>query len=144
MDVMVVLWDRGSGTVAEVREQLPDALAYTTVLTVLRTLERKGVIAHVVTGQAHRYVPLVARAAVQRSALRRLLDKLFAGAPEQLVAHLVEEHAFTPDDLRRLREQIDALEERAERDATSPSRARTPRPGRRDRSDKPGRRGGRT
>lgn len=138
MDVMVVLWDRGSGTVAEVREQLPDALAYTTVLTVLRTLERKSIIAHVVTGQAHRYVPLVARAAVRRSALSRLLDKLFAGAPEQLVAHLVEEHAFTSEDLRRLREQIDALEERAERDATRPSGATTPRPRRRDRSNKPG------
>ncbi|MEP6621073.1 MAG: BlaI/MecI/CopY family transcriptional regulator [bacterium] len=118
MDVMGVLWDRGSGTVTEVREQLHDALAYTTVLTVLRNLERKGAIAHVVTGQAHRYVPLVARATARRTALTRLLDKLFHGAPEQLLAHMVDERSMSVDDLRRLRAQIDELEARAiDRDA---------------------------
>ena len=114
MDFMTVLWDRVSGTVAEVRERLRDPLAYTTVLTVLRTLEKKGAVGHVVTGQAHRYVPLIARAEARRSALGRLLDKLFQGGPEQLLTHLVEEHDFSPDALRRLRAQIDALEERAE------------------------------
>jgi BlaI family transcriptional regulator, penicillinase repressor len=139
MDVMAVLWDRGSGTVAEVRDLLPDGLAYTTVLTVLRNLERKGVIAHVVAGQAHRYVPVVARAVIRRSALSRLLAKLFAGAPEQLLAHLVEEHSFTPDDLRRLRAQIDTLEERTARDAASTSRSRKPGPARQNRPNRPGR-----
>jgi predicted transcriptional regulator len=142
MEVLGVLWDRGSGTVAEVRDLLPDDLAYTTVLTVLRNLERKGVVAHVVSGQAHRYVPLVARAAVRRSALARLLDTLFAGAPDQLVAHLVEEHAFTPDDLRRLRARIDALEEGITRDADVAAKPGT---ARRPRSDRPHKRGrGRT
>ena len=46
LDVMAVLWDRGPSTVAEVREHLEDALAYTTVLTVLRTLETKGFVSH--------------------------------------------------------------------------------------------------
>lgn len=110
LDVMSVLWEVGSGTVAEVRERLPAELAYTTVLTILRNLERKGVVEHVVEGQAHRYLPRVARAAARRSALARLVDKLFHGAPEQLLAHLVEERALGADDLRRLRERIDALE----------------------------------
>lgn len=124
MDVMGVLWDRGSGTVAEVRDQLHDALAYTTVLTVLRNLERKGAIAHVVTGQAHRYVPLVARTTARRTALARLLDKLFHGAPEQLLAHMMDERAMSVDDLRRLRAQIDELEARAiVRDAPTTSTA---------------------
>ena len=129
MDVMTVLWDLGSGTVAEVRGRLHDALAYTTVLTVLRTLEKKGAVGHVVTGQAHRYVPLIARAAARRSALDRLLDKLFQGAPEQLLTHLVEEHHFSANDLRRLRAQIDELEERAEQehDATGDERSPAPR-----------------
>ena len=110
IDVMVVLWGRGSGTVAEVLDALPDALAYTTVLTVLRTLEQKGIVAHVVTGQAHRYVPLVPQKTVRRSAIDRLLGQLFAGAPEQLLAHLVEDHAFTARDIERLRAQIDAID----------------------------------
>ena len=46
LDIMAVLWDRGSATVAEVRERLPDDLAYTTVLSVLRTLEEKGHVGH--------------------------------------------------------------------------------------------------
>jgi predicted transcriptional regulator len=142
MDVMRVLWDRGSGTVAEVRAELSDPLAYNTVLTVLRNLERKGVIAHVVTGQAHRYVPLVARATVRRSALGRLLDKLFEGAPEQLLAYLVEERQFSADDLRRLRAQMDALEERIARNAETSSAADSSGVSRRRRSDKPGRRRG--
>ena len=48
LDVMAVLWERGSATVAEVRERLPDDLAYTTVLTVLRTLEEKGHVEHMI------------------------------------------------------------------------------------------------
>src|SRR5439155_2390385 len=72
---MSVLWNLGSATVAEVRERLPDDLAYTTVLTVLRTLEQKGHVAHTGEGRAHRYRPLVKRAAAGRSALRRLWVK---------------------------------------------------------------------
>src|SRR5438067_13223916 len=73
LDVMSVLWDAGSATVAQVRERLSDDLAYTTVLTVLRTLEQKGYVGHTGEGRAHRYRPLVKRAAVGRSALRRLV-----------------------------------------------------------------------
>lgn len=124
LDVMGVLWDVGSGTVAEVREHLrerprerrPADLAYTTVLTILRNLERKGLVAHEVEGQAHRFVPRVPRAAARRSALARLVDKLFHGAPEQLLTHLVEERALGTEDLRRLRRAIDRLEHSA-RDA---------------------------
>jgi BlaI family transcriptional regulator, penicillinase repressor len=57
LDVMGVLWDLGSGTVAEVRDKLPADLAYTTVLTILRNLEAKGFVHHVAEGKAHRYLP---------------------------------------------------------------------------------------
>lgn len=136
-DVMTLLWDRGSATVAEVREGLADPLAYNTVLTVLRTLERKGVVGHVEVGQAYRYVPLVARASVQRSALRRLVDKLFAGAPDQLLSHMVDERSLTVEDLDRLRGQIRALDEQATpkaRVATNPSPRATKAVGKRRKS----------
>jgi predicted transcriptional regulator len=55
LDVMGVLWELRSGTVAEVRERLPAELAYTTVLTILRNLEEKGFVTHDVEGRAHRY-----------------------------------------------------------------------------------------
>ena len=108
LDVMSVLWDLGSGTVAEVRDQLPADLAYTTVLTILRNLEAKGLVSHESEGKAHRYLPRVARRAARRNALSQVIDKLFHGSPEQLLAHLVEERALTADDLKRLNAQLKA------------------------------------
>jgi BlaI family transcriptional regulator, penicillinase repressor len=103
LDVMGVLWDLGSGTVAEVRERLPADLAYTTVLTILRNLEAKELVDHTTEGKAHRYRPRVARKAARQNALYRIVDKLFHGSPEQLIAQLVEDEKLSADDLRRLR-----------------------------------------
>src|SRR5258706_4901664 len=88
LDVMSVLWDLGDATVAEVRERLADKLAYTTVLTVLRTLEQKGYVEHTGEGRAHRYHPLVLREAAGRKALQRLLGKGFQGSHELPLNHL--------------------------------------------------------
>ena len=108
LDVMGVLWDLGSGTVSEVRERLPADLAYTTVLTILRNLEAKELVTHTSEGKAHRYVPKVARRAARRSALTRIVDKLFHGSPEQLIAQLVEDEHLSASDLKRLRALLSA------------------------------------
>src|SRR5215216_3434984 len=107
LDVMNVLWERGSATVAEVRAALADELAYTTVLTVLRTLEDKGYVSHEEEGKAHRYAPLVERQAAGTSALRRMVDKLFRGSPEMLLTHLVSDRRLGEDELRRMRRMLD-------------------------------------
>ena len=113
LDVMSVLWDAGSATVAQVRERLSDDLAYTTVLTVLRTLEQKGYVRHTGEGRAHRYRPLVKRAAAGRSALRRLVDKVFDGSPELLLTQLVSDRNLGDEELRRLRKLLaDRLREK--------------------------------
>ena len=106
LDVMSVLWDAESATVAEVRERLSDDLAYTTVLTVLRTLEQKGYVGHTGEGRAHRYHPLVKRAAAGRSALSRLVDKVFDGSPELLLTQLVSDKNLSDEELRRLRKLL--------------------------------------
>jgi len=103
LDVMGVLWDLGSGTVSEVRERLPADLAYTTVLTILRNLEAKELVTHTTEGKAHRYVPRVARRTARRSAVSRIVDKLFHGSPEQLITQLVEDEHLSAEDLKRLR-----------------------------------------
>ena len=106
LDVMGVLWEHGSGTVAEVREHLPVELAYTTVLTILRNLEEKGFVSHESDGRAHRYAARVAERTARRNALARLVDKLFHGSPEQLLVHLVEDRRLSADDLRRIHKQL--------------------------------------
>src|SRR5207302_5207674 len=113
LDVMSVLWDAGSATVAEVRERIADDLAYTTVLTVLRTLEQKGYVDHTGEGRAHRYRPLVKRAAAGRTALRRLVEKVFDGSPELLLTQLVSDNNLSDEELRPLRQLLaDRLREK--------------------------------
>ena len=108
LDVMAVLWERSSATVAEVRERIPDELAYTTVLTVLRTLEEKGHVGHRGEGKAHRYFPLVERRVAGRSALTRLIDTVFNGSPELLLTQLVTERDLSEEQLKRIRKLMDA------------------------------------
>src|SRR5688500_7198451 len=97
MDLMEVLWERGSATAAEVRELLEDDLAYNTVLTILRRLEQKGYVGREEEGRAHRYYPLVERAKARGSAVRRLLDKVFDGSAELMLTHLVTERMLDED-----------------------------------------------
>lgn len=108
LDVMSVLWELREGTVAEVRERLVDPLAYTTVLTVLRTLEEKGHVAHREgEGRAYRYYPLVEREAARATVLGRVLDRVFGGSPELLLTQLVEDRSLTDAELERMRRLIE-------------------------------------
>ncbi|RPI64594.1 MAG: BlaI/MecI/CopY family transcriptional regulator [Lysobacterales bacterium] len=110
-ELMEVLWQRGPSTVAEAREGLDDDLAYTTVLTMLRTLEAKGYLRHSAEGKAHRYEAIVARDVAQRSALRSLARKLFKGSTELLLTQLVADETLTDAEIKRLKSLLD---ERAE------------------------------
>ena len=113
LDVMDVLWERGASTVAQVQEQLLDELAYTTVLTMLRTLEEKGYVSHEEEGRAYRYHPLVERSEAGASAVKRLMGKLFRGSPELLLTHLVSQRGLTTEQLEAMRR---LLNERLERE----------------------------
>jgi predicted transcriptional regulator len=112
LDVMGVLWERGASTVAEVQGALADELAYTTVLTVLRTLEEKGHVGHEEAGRAYRYHARVDREVAGRSAVRRLVRKVFRGSPELLLTELVSDRKLSAEQLERLRRLLEArLEE---------------------------------
>lgn len=107
LDIMSILWKDGSATVSEVREQLPDELAYTSVLSALQTLEEKGCVTHEAEGRAYRYIPLVEPEEAGRNALGRILDKVFHGSAEMLLAQLVEERDLTRPELERMRKLLE-------------------------------------
>ena len=107
LDVMAVLWARGPSTVAEVRERLEDDLAHNTVQTVLRILEDKGYVTHTEEGRAHRFSAKVKREIAGATATSRLIEKLFGGSTERLLAYLVAERSIDPRELRRLRRVLD-------------------------------------
>jgi predicted transcriptional regulator len=87
--IMDILFRRGRATAAEVMTELPGEPSYSTVRTQLRVLENKGYVRHEDDGVRFVYMPVVARHAARKSALRHLVDTFFDGSPEKLVAALL-------------------------------------------------------
>ena len=103
LDVMGVLWETGSATVAEVRDGLEGELAYTSVLSALQTLEEKGYVRHEPEGRAYRYFPTVGAERAGGSALARIRDAIFHGSAERMFAQFVSDKKLGRDELERMR-----------------------------------------
>jgi BlaI family penicillinase repressor len=106
LEIIAILWELGDGTVTEVRDRLPDDLAYTTVLSLMRTMVAKDYLRAVPEGRAYRFHPRIKREAVQRGALATLVGSLFGGSSELVIANLVSDRRLTPADLRKVRKLI--------------------------------------
>lgn len=102
LDIMNILWDRGSSTVREAKEEIEEDLAYTSVLTVFQTLEEKGHVRHEREGKAYRYYPTVAREEAGRSAVGYILDRIFRNSPAALLSSLVEQKEVSEEEAREL------------------------------------------
>ena len=95
LDIMSVLWDRGEATVTEVRDRVDKDLAYTSISSMIRTLEMKGYVSHRRgEGKTHVYFPVIEAEKAGESALGRVLDKIYGGSPIKLLAHLVASISF--------------------------------------------------
>ena len=106
--LMNVLWQRESATVSDVADALePPNLAYTTVLSTMRTLEEKGYVTHEKSGRAFVYRPLVKRDDAASSLLDTLLDRFFANSPGVLALTLLDDKRLSKKDLARLKQVID-------------------------------------
>jgi BlaI family transcriptional regulator, penicillinase repressor len=108
--IMDVLWRKGSGTVQQVLDWLPSTLAYNSVLTTIRTLEKKGQVKHVKDGRAHVYEPIVGREEATRSEIRHLVGRFFRNSHEALVLNILQDEAIDAADLKRLREMLERSE----------------------------------
>lgn len=107
LDIMSVLWDRGEATVTEVRDRIDPDLAYTSISSMIRTLEIKGYVSHRRgEGKTHVYFPVIEREAAGESVLGRVLDKIYGGSPIKLLAHLVEQHRLSDKELARMRDLL--------------------------------------
>lgn len=117
LDIMAILWELESGTVADVHERIPDDIAYTTVLTTLRNMEAKGYVRHEEEGRQHRFFPAVPRAEAGESALNRVVRKFFGGSMDVLLTHLLSHHDLTNSEIARLESLIQKGSEEADDDA---------------------------
>jgi len=106
--IMNILWLRGSGTVQQVLDSITEkpALAYNSVLTTIRVLERKGYLKHLKDGRAHVYTPLVGQKEATRSEIRHLVGRFFENSREQLVLNLLEDEGIGPEEIGRLRQML--------------------------------------
>jgi BlaI family transcriptional regulator, penicillinase repressor len=106
--VMKVLWERGSGTVQQVLDSMEEkpVLAYNSVLTTIRVLERKGYLKHIKDGRAHVYAPVVRQQEATRSEIRRLASRFFGDSHEDLVLNILEDRGVEREELSRLREML--------------------------------------
>jgi len=110
--LMEVLWDKGSATVQQVLEALPQkpALAYNSVLTTIRILENKGYVKHKKDGRAHLYIPLLQRQEATRSEIRHLVSRFFKNSHELLVLNILEDREIEEKELKRLRQLLETSE----------------------------------
>lgn len=105
--IMDVLWRKGSGTVQQVLDWLPSSLAYNSVLTTIRILEKKGHVKHVKNGRAHIYIPVIGREEATRSEIRHLVSRFFRNSHEALLLNLLRDEQIDAAQLKRLREMLD-------------------------------------
>jgi predicted transcriptional regulator len=112
--VMNVLWEKGSASAQQVLEHLPEKLdlAYNSVLTTIRVLEKKGYLKHTKDGRAHIYEPLIAREEASRSEVRHLVGRFFGNSHELLLLNLLEAQNLDADELKRLRQMLQVSEEK--------------------------------
>ena len=106
--IMNVLWDRRAATVHEVLESLPakPALAYNSVLTIVRILEKKGYVRHVKDKRAHVYTPQIDRKDATRFEVRHLISRFFGDSHELLALNVLEETSLDAEELNRLRQLL--------------------------------------
>lgn len=108
--IIRVLWARGEATAAEVHEALVTerGLALTTIATMLRKMEDKGVVRHRTRGRSFVYRPSVSQDAVHRTMVGDLVARLFDGDPKALVHHLVQEGEVDFEELEQLRRELES------------------------------------
>lgn len=114
LKIMQVIWQKGPGTVQQILDSLtdPPLLAYNTVLTTIRILERKGYVEHSKDGRAHVYAPLIEREEASRSEIRHLVGRFFRNSHEDLVLNILEDRGIAPDELKRLKKMLERSSER--------------------------------
>ena len=106
--IMKILWDRGEASVSDVHEALGQdgRLAYTTVATMLRKMEARGLVRHRTEERRFIYRAAVSSEQVTRSMAGHVIERLFEGSLADMVSHLLETHEVTREELAKLEQLI--------------------------------------
>lgn len=113
--ILKILWDHGPLTVREVRERLVPGdegeIPYTTVLSLLQLMEKKGYVGHEADGKTYRYSAKVVRSQVTRRVIRDFVSRFFDGSAEALLMGLAESPELAPEVWEKLRAEVEKRKE---------------------------------
>jgi BlaI family penicillinase repressor len=105
--IMKVLWDRSEATVADVNNALKkENLAYTTMATMLRKMDERGLVSHRKEGRTFVYRAEIEKEKISDSIAGEMLDRLFSGSVADMVSHLLSNHEVDADELRRIEKLV--------------------------------------
>ena len=113
-EIMQILWQKGKASVQEICNELPSQQAYTTVATMLRVLESKKYVSHIVDGRTYIYSPLREKEKEQNNVLKYITQRFFEGSVKSLLVHLVQGDNLSKEQLQELRSIIASKEEETE------------------------------
>lgn len=107
--LMQILWEKGPCSVQQMLEALPAklSLAYNSVLTTTRILEKKGYVKHVKDGRAHVYAPLLGRKDATRSEIHHLVSRFFGNSDEMLVLNILQDRGVDQNEIDRLKQLLE-------------------------------------
>jgi BlaI family transcriptional regulator, penicillinase repressor len=106
LEIMQIFWEREEATVRDVQEALLPARPYTSVLTIVRVLERKGHITHRQEGRGFVYRPVATPDESKSKVLAHVVEDVFGGSSESVVLSLVETGNLTLEELDRIRHKL--------------------------------------
>lgn len=106
--ILEVLWKKKEASVRDVTEELSKKkpVAYTTILTMFKILDRKGLVKHRTEGRAFIYRPTITRGDARKQALEHLVRQFFNGSHDVLAQHLIDEHDMDLAELKSLQQKV--------------------------------------
>lgn len=109
MQILSVLWQRGASTAREVLEAMPDGKerAYTSVLSVMQVMEKKGLLKHTNRGVAHVYSPAMSKKKIIRPFMHKVVNEVFGGKPSAMMQALLTETPVSDEELTQIRRLLD-------------------------------------
>jgi len=111
MQILSVLWDKGASTAREVLDSMPDGKqrAYTSILSVMQVMEKKGLLTHTNRGTAHVYKPAVNKNRIISPFVRKVINEVFGGKPAAMMQALINDSTISDDDLSQIHQLLDDL-----------------------------------
>jgi BlaI family penicillinase repressor len=112
MQILSVLWDKGASTAREVLELMPDGKkrAYTSILSVMQVMEKKGLLKHTNRGVAHVYSPAVSKKKIIQPFIHKVVNEVFGGRPSAMMQALLTETAVSDTEMTQIQKLLEKAE----------------------------------